>query len=214
MEKSIESIWKEGFLETDKLVAPKLNNLYNQKSKNIIDKIKRMMNINIWMIVIFSVGVLIWWYFIGLIYIGIFICLLLNIFAFYAKRKMSDMRDLEPGVSSYHYLVSFDEWIKTSISNNVKITRFLYPLFFLAAVATAWFSNDNETVLQNAITEAFPNVFMIGGIPVVLLVAVTIIAALMVYFGERIYRWDVNIVYGRVFRKLEEIISDMEELRS
>ena len=31
MEKSIESIWKQGFLNSDALVAPKLNNLYNQK---------------------------------------------------------------------------------------------------------------------------------------------------------------------------------------
>ena len=28
MEKSIESIWKEGFLKSDALVAPKLNDLY------------------------------------------------------------------------------------------------------------------------------------------------------------------------------------------
>ena len=29
MEKSIETIWKEGFLEKDVLLAPKLNDLYN-----------------------------------------------------------------------------------------------------------------------------------------------------------------------------------------
>ena len=38
MEKSIETIWKEGFMKDDALVAPKLNDLYNQKSANIIDK--------------------------------------------------------------------------------------------------------------------------------------------------------------------------------
>ena len=41
MEKSIENIWKEGFLKSDALVAPKLNNLYNKKSIHIIDKFKR-----------------------------------------------------------------------------------------------------------------------------------------------------------------------------
>jgi len=40
MEKSIETIWKEGFLESDALVAPKLNDLYNQKSIHIVDKFK------------------------------------------------------------------------------------------------------------------------------------------------------------------------------
>ena len=47
MEKSIESIWKEGFLEKDAMVAPKINNLYNQKSIHIIDKFKRMFKINL-----------------------------------------------------------------------------------------------------------------------------------------------------------------------
>ena len=42
MEKSIEAIWKEGFLEQDALVAPKINELYNQKSSDIVDKMTRM----------------------------------------------------------------------------------------------------------------------------------------------------------------------------
>ena len=54
MEKSIESIWKQGFLENDAMVAPKLNNLYNQKSIHIIDKFKRMFKINLNALVIFS----------------------------------------------------------------------------------------------------------------------------------------------------------------
>ena len=47
MEKSIETIWKEGFLNQDALIAPKLNNLYNKKSTHIVDKFKRMFRINL-----------------------------------------------------------------------------------------------------------------------------------------------------------------------
>ncbi len=42
MDKSIETIWKEGFLRGDALVAPKVNDLYAQKSRHIVDKIQRM----------------------------------------------------------------------------------------------------------------------------------------------------------------------------
>ena len=42
MEKSIESIWKQGFLNSDVLVAPKLNNLYNRKSIHSIDTYQYM----------------------------------------------------------------------------------------------------------------------------------------------------------------------------
>jgi hypothetical protein len=37
--------------------------------------------------------------------------------------------------------------------------------------------------------------------------------ALTFYFSGRIYRWDVGLIYGRVFRKLEETIAEMEELK-
>ena len=84
MEKSIENIWKEGFLKSDALVAPKINNLYNQKSIHIIDKFKRMFKINLIAIVAFSFIFLIVSFFVGIPLMGaIFfepsLCLLLLI---------------------------------------------------------------------------------------------------------------------------------------
>lgn len=214
MEKSIEAIWKEGFLKSDALVAPKLNDLYNQKSKNIIEKIKRMMNINLVVIVAFSLAVLIWWYLTGVPYIGAFIFLLFNALVIYSKMQMKRMKEIDKNTSSYEYLKSFDNWLKTTLSNNVRIMRFFYPLCFLAAAATVWFSNDNEAVLKEAITKHFPDLYTMGDIPALWLFGVILVAILMAFFGEKIYRWDVNLVYGRVFKKLEELIADMEELRS
>lgn len=92
--------------------------------------------------------------------------------------------------------------------------RLFYPLCFLAAAATVWFSYNNEAMLKEAITKHFPDLYTIGGIPVIWLSGVLLVAILMGFFSEKIYRWDVNLVYGRVFKKLEEIIADMEELRS
>lgn len=34
----------------------------------------------------------------------------------------------------------------------------------------------------------------------------------MIALGNKIYRWDVNMVYKSIFNKLEELIEDMEEL--
>ena len=41
-----------------------------------------------------------------------------------------------------------------------------------------------------------------------------LILGLLVFFGGRIYMWDFNIVYRRVYRKLGELITDIESLRS
>ncbi|MDF9800986.1 hypothetical protein OKW21_006249 [Catalinimonas alkaloidigena] len=214
MEKSIESIWKKGFLKSDALVAPRLNNLYNQKSRDIIEKIKRMMHINVFAIVVFAFAVLIGWYFMGIPYIGAFIFVLLNIFAWYANLQMKKLQDIDRSSSSYQYLLSFNHWLKSSLSNNARIMCFFYPLIFLAAMATIWFSNNNEAVLSKVIYKYFPDINLIGGIPVWWLVGVLAAAAIIGFFGEKIYRWDVNVVYGNVFKKLEEIIADMEELRA
>ena len=71
MEKSIENIWKEGFLKSDALVAPKTNNLYNQKSIHIIDKFKRMFKINLIAIIAFSFIFLIVSFFVGIPITGV-----------------------------------------------------------------------------------------------------------------------------------------------
>ena len=46
MENSIKSIWQEGFLKNNDLIAPKVVNLYDRKSEHIIDKYKRMFKKN------------------------------------------------------------------------------------------------------------------------------------------------------------------------
>jgi hypothetical protein len=58
MEKSIEHIWKTGFLDSKALVAPQVNDLYTRKSEHIIEKFKRMFRFNLKAIAIG--GVLAW----------------------------------------------------------------------------------------------------------------------------------------------------------
>mgnify|MGYP006193106251 CR=1 FL=1 len=70
MQKSIETIWKEGFLEDDKLVAPKLNNLYNQKSRHLVDKLRRTFRINLIALVIMAIAFLVIHYFLDAIWQG------------------------------------------------------------------------------------------------------------------------------------------------
>jgi len=58
MKKSIETIWKEGFLKNDALIAPKINNLYTQKSIDIVEKFKKMYKINRIGIILFAIIIL------------------------------------------------------------------------------------------------------------------------------------------------------------
>lgn len=218
MEKSIENIWKEGFLESDALVAPKINDLYNQKSIHIIDKFKKMFRINLISILVFSFIFLVLSFFIGIPITGVLFFVSLTILVLINKKLLNDLEKLDFGLSSYQYLKSFNQWKNNQIAINTRMSKFLYPLIFLSILLGYWFK-DAEGMplgerLVNKLLITFPDMYLVYGIPLIGIVVVILITALLAFFGDRIYKWDLNVVYGRVFKKLEELMADIESLRS
>ena len=218
MEKSIETIWKEGFLESDALVAPKINDLYNQKSIHIIDKFKRMFRINLIAIVAFSFTFLVVSFFVGIPITGVIFFITLSVLVFINKMLLNGLDKIDKGASSYQYLKTFNEWIQKQVAINKKMSRFLYPIIFLSLILGFWFK-DAEGMpmgerLVGEILYGFPDTYLIFGIPLIGIVIVVLVLGLLFLFGGRIYKWDLNLVYGSVFKKLEELMTDIESLRS
>jgi hypothetical protein len=212
MEKSIENIWKEGFLKSDALVAPKINKLYKQKSIHIIDKLKRMMKVNIYVILIFAFLILGLYALLGVPIAGVFIFFLLIGFCWISIKQARTLKNIEPNLSNYEYIKSFNSWLKTAISNNIKVMRFFYPLIFLAALMPIVHALKAREVTNEAILNS--GFHLIYGIPTFMWIIALVIAVLIYVFGGKIYQWDLNLVYGRVFKKLEELIADIEELKN
>ena len=218
MEKSIEDIWKEGFLKTDALIAPKINKLYSQKSIHVIDKFKRMFKINLIAIVAFSFIFLIVSFFIGIPITGVIFFVTLSVLVFINKKLLNDLEKIDLGVSSYQYLKAFNQWKNKQIAINKRMSKFLYPIIFISMILGFWFK-DAEGIplgerLVNEIRIGFPDVYLVYGIPLIGIISVILILVLLAFFGGSIYKWDLNIVYGRVFKKLEELMTDIESLRS
>ena len=218
MERSIENIWKEGFLKSDALVAPKINNLYNQKSIHIIDKFKRMFKINLIAIVVFSFVFLIVSFFVGIPITGVMFFITLSVLVFINKKLLNGLDKIDMGISSYQYLKVFNQWVKKQVSINEKISKFLYPIIFISMILGFWFKDAQGIPLGkrlvNEVLKAFPDIYLVYGIPLIGIVIALLITILLGFFGGRIYKWDLNIVYGRVFRKLKELMTDIESLRS
>jgi hypothetical protein len=218
MEKSIETIWKEGFIKSDALVAPKLNDLYNQKSKHIIDKFKRMFKMNLILIVLGSFIVLIASFIVGIPYMGIPMFIGLNILVILNKKLLNTLMLIDKSVSSYDYLLAFDNWLKSSLTINKKFARFFYPFIFLSIITGFWMKVVNgKHIGEHAVNKlllTYPDLQLLFGIPVIGVIAVLIIIGILVLVGGRIYEWDLKIVYGRLFNKLDEIIFDIKELRA
>ena len=212
MEKSIESIWKEGFLQKNAMVAPKLNNLYNKKSIHIIDKFKRMFKINLNALVIFSFVLLPVSFFVKIPVMGVMMFILFNVIVIVNKRLLKGLDKIDKNVSSYQYLKSFDTWMQEQIAIGVKMSGYIYPYIFIAMVAGFWFSSDFRETLDRILGNYQPD--MIYGLPIYWIAAMLVIIALLAIFGGRIYKLDLNIVYGGILKKLAELISDMEDLRT
>jgi hypothetical protein len=211
MEKSIESIWKEGFLQKNAMVAPKLNNLYNKKSIHIIDKFKRMFKINLNALVIFSFILLPVSFFVKIPVMGVMMFILFNVIVIVNKRLLKGLDKIDKNVSSYQYLKSFDTWMQEQIAIGVKMSGYIYPYIFIAMVAGFWFSSDFRETLNRILGNYQPD--MIYGLPIYWMAAMLIIITLLAIFGGRIYKLDLKIVYGGILKKLAELISDMEDLQ-
>ena len=218
MEKSIESIWKQGFLNSDALIAPKLNDLYNQKSIHLIDKFKRMFKINLNAIGVGSILFLGISYFLGIPFMGIGFFLTLCIIVIVNRRLSRGLDKIDKSENSYHYIKAFDNWMKQQLRVNRIMSRFYYPLFFFSTVMGFWYYHVNGKQLGEAITNKlllnYPDISLVFGVPLIIIIGVILIMVLLSYLGGRIYNWDMKLVYGGVLRKLDEIIADMETLKN
>jgi len=200
-------------LSETSFVVPKINDLYNQKSKHVVDKVKRMFRVNLIVIVIMSIVLPIIHYFLDAIWQGAAASILLLLTAWYNKRLMDRIKTLDQGATSLDYLKSFDRWLKDVLSSSEKIVRFSYPLYFLIAMSTIGSAWSKSEKLISETHRKFPDLLFIGNIPLFALIIVGVTTLLMFYFSDKIYKWDVRLMYGGVFGKLEETIAEMEKLK-
>lgn len=84
---------------------------------------------------------------------------------------------------------------------------------FLTCVIGGWFSRPGE-LLRDKLLTAHPDIYLVSGIPIFWFLGIVVFAVVLGFFAGVIYRLDMNLVYGREMKKLDELIADMEELRN
>lgn len=215
MEKSIENIWNQGFLNNEALIAPKINKLYETKSIHTIEKFKSLYHKNFWFVVILMVVNFFGAWVYSNIYIGTFLGALFIPILVLSRKQIKVMDLLDQNQNSYTYVKTFDAWLKQMISEFGRFYRYFYPMYFLGVVSALAFSplgdENNETFYDKLMVSS--QVFKLGGIPIIWVTSVVVIAGLIAYFTPQIFRFDIRSVYGRLMDRLESILTEMEELR-
>jgi hypothetical protein len=212
MTKSIEAMWKDGFVNEAQLTTPKVNDLYNRKSQNIVDKLLKMFDLNIKAIIWGCVIMLAMMSLIGAPFLGVYICCLISPLIIISKKELKKTVNLSKEQSSYDYLMSFNNWLKSAIEIYSGYYKVFYPMFFLGMAIQGVVSKAGGKLIA-LLVEKIPTDIIILGIPYYLIVAIVVMTIFFARYAEALYHWDLNIVYGRQFKKLDELIADMEELR-
>jgi hypothetical protein len=208
MSNTIESIWQNGFVQNINDLAPKINDLYNQKSQNLVDKFEDMFAANQTAVLIGAATLFAVLSFFGMPFLGLTIALMLCGLVTFGQRQLSQLRLISKEVSSFEYLKSFDLWLDNSINQYVTIYRYFYPALFSVCAVRFTYSD-----LGISAAEKFELTALIFGIPAIFLIMIILAAGILGVIGGSIYRADVNLVYGREMAKLKELIADMEILR-
>ena len=125
------------------------------------------------------------------------------------------MKPIDKNVSSYQYIKSVDTWLKEVIAGYTKIYRIFYPAFVITfGIAIGFSTIGGEQPWFNEMISRSPDMQVVLGIPIFWLLGVTLLAGLMSLFAKAIYTFDLYLMYGRVFKKLDELVADMEELKA
>jgi hypothetical protein len=212
MNKTIEATWREGFLNPDALVAPKVNDFYTRKSTHVVDRVQRVQRTN--EIAIFIGAPILWAILsaIGMPYGGAITCVAWVGLVLVRRQFPHITRfDAPMSVDSYQYLKAFQQWFKNRLAWGRRYQRHLYPVTFIAMMIGMWESPAGQQVIR-LIVESNPGLRLVYGVPLFLIVGVVVAAIVVELLGGVIFDVDVKM-YRRMLEKVDEMVAEMEQLR-
>ncbi|NQY05693.1 MAG: hypothetical protein HRT68_05665 [Flavobacteriaceae bacterium] len=205
MEKSIENIWKKGFELDQDLTAPKVSNLYNNKSQQLVDKLSRALITETKVFLPIAGAVMILNPLIGnSTWSGIPASLWCVAWYFIAKKQVKKITDMDRELSCLTFLKSFQEKVLDIFKTYEKILISGTPLFLLPVMIYTYYNNIDKTMGEIlGIDPSFDasKLWLFASLPIMSLIA------------YMVFKLSVKIGYGKTFRKLRELIQDIEAMK-
>jgi hypothetical protein len=202
MEKSIEQIWKGGFMNNKELKAPKINALYNQKSINLVDRLINNMKTELFTVIILGFVMAIFSMIAGNHIIwGILILLINSVWYIISKKQLKDLNETQFNSNCYEYLIEISKKIKKIARINKRNTILSVPLTLIPILVYTYYNNQDKTLGQIlGIDIDLSKSYLFILIPIAMLIA----------YGLYIIYLKFN---NRIENKIKSLIIDMEELR-
>lgn len=215
MEQSIENIWKTGFANPESGI-PKIEHLEDLKSMYFIDQFKARYQLNVILLGVTAILVLFAFTLGGIPFIGLFMFFLFITLAIMGRLELRKLNQLNQGASSYDYISSFDTWLKHLLRKFSVVYRIWVPLLFVGFVLALLHTNVLIPFLGEPLVEVFfkeSNAYKILGLPLLWIMGLTLLAVLLSYGSNYLFRLEIKSIYGDLIHKLDVLLADLQELR-
>lgn len=199
MERSIENIWKDGFKAEGSLSAPVISNLYQKKSKLIIDKIRTTSKKDNLSLIPVGLLLILVFVFIGKALLGAYIGVLIFSLFLLNRRNLSKLNKLNVTTNTYEYLIEFQLRLKELQIFYTRLLGIGLPLL----IVPGYLLYFQGTALMRSLKNLD---FEIQAL-IILLVSLTLSG-----IGVLSYKLSTRIIYAGLMARLDDIISDMKEL--
>lgn len=202
MEKSIESIWNKGFLNSEELTAPKINDLYNKKSELVIEKIKKTYTMDMKLGVLFIGIIVLILCFFTLYYTALYTAFTFTLLFLYNKNLIKSLENIDITTNSYDYLVTYRTKFKQLSKKNAIIMGTIFPLVILLG----YYITYTELGIYDKVMLIFGSLNRIS-----IFIISYVVTSLCILF---VYYLSIKIMYGASLKKIDTIITDIKELRA
>jgi len=200
MDKSIETIWTNGFANEKKLSAPKIDRHYHKKSKLVIEKMDRIMKIDNMGLIPLAILVLVGFSYYSFFVLATFLFVVIIGIYIINTRVLKDLNKLSLKHSTYEYSKKYREAI-TNVQNTYKIGMAIGTPIVTLISYWLFFREFNEFQI------------LLGKLSTLSIISIIIaLSVLFSVFGIVIYKLSVKLVYGYLLEKLDEIIIDLDNL--
>lgn len=200
MENSIETIWTKGFLKEDALAAPRINNLYQKKSKLLIEELKRTYRTDNRSIIPLAILAVVGFSVAGHVILGFYIMTLMMSMFFLNRNKLFSLEKINIDTTTYEYLLKYREMLFHLKSFYTRLLGFGLPV---AGILGYFLFFRNNPLLNDFLQ--LKEIYIAG-----ILLGLSLVLSAV---GILAYRISLQLIYGKFILKLEDMIADMDVLQ-
>lgn len=197
MNKSIEEIWSEGFDNNNFSIPPVIVNLYDKKSILTIDKLKAASKKDNWSIIPMALIVLIFFIIKSKVIFGLYFATLMMSLFFLNRKRLQFLNTINTDQSCFEYLSKIQKMIKDNVKFYTRLLGIGFP--FLASIGYCLFILGTDQ--KDHLLETYSINTMITS-SIILLMSFSIIGVLS-------FRLSNYLIYGRLIKKIDEMIEEL-----